>query len=165
MSYRHQLLQAYLNAGSLFPESLKCDNAIPFSKDIYNTLIQSAIDECPNLLEKTLQCSRGIEVYGTLYEADMYVLVTITAESDLVLTLGKILLILIDKEDGDIYHIVTLHDAELISELGIYVLRTTHGPTESTCIPHNTLLDFAPLSGYNYKGKIAVALKTQICDV
>lgn len=46
-------------------------------------------------------------MYGTLYEADMYVVVTVTAESDLVLKLGKILLIFIDKEDEDIYHIVT----------------------------------------------------------
>jgi len=88
---RHQMLQAFLSAGSLFPSQLAVDGAIDFCAELYCSKIQQAVASFSFTPVSTVSATKAT-YKGTHYKSGLFV---VLKETDDGFVFGKILLLLI----------------------------------------------------------------------
>lgn len=72
LAERHQLLQAYLNAGSPFPENVVAEKGMEFHVTDYNDDIRGSV-ACHNFQPGNTVACNEVTVKGTLYKKNMHV--------------------------------------------------------------------------------------------
>jgi len=151
LAERHQLLQAYLHAGSLFPPILQMGQPSKFDDQLYQIGIQRAVSLkglCP---EHTIE-TPSVTFKGTLYKRGMTVVVD---QNDTGYLFGKILLILIN--ESNVHFVVQQYQSVPVVDLGVYCLQS-NSEAQYTCLTIDKLADYYPLSVYNQFGLNLVAL-------
>jgi hypothetical protein len=140
---KHQLLQAYYSAGSLFGQNVQIPDSITMDGNLLRTDIVNAVDNCRTLGNDrdSLYYSDKVIVHGTSYQKGMVVLARFDDEG---LSVGTILLVVFS--DIDHPHLVLrLARAEFDSRLNVYELREN----SVICLqPVSALLDYYPLQAY-----------------
>ena len=148
LAERHQLLQAYLGAGSLFPPVLQVDNATPFVSSTYSDTIQEATSGFDFDLNETYE-SCSVTYKGSNYRKGLYV-VAYADQSKLVF--GRIVVILV--KDPHVYIVTENFLSVFLSDLGVYALNNKN-PTFA-CVNADSLCDYYPFAAYQFKGEVVL---------
>ncbi len=151
LAERHQLLQAYLHAGSLFPPTLQMGQPSKFDDQLYQIGIQRAVSLKGLHPEHTIE-TPSVTFKGTLYKRGMTVVVD---QNDTGYLFGKILLILIN--ESDVHFVVQQYQSVPVVDLGVYCLQSS-SEAQYQCLTVDKLADYYPLSGYTQFGLNLVAL-------
>ncbi|XP_070406925.1 uncharacterized protein [Nothobranchius furzeri] len=151
LAERHQLLQAYLSVGNLFPPLVQAEKGTCFHVEDYNDRIRASVASCPFQLQSAVACN-CVTVKGTDYRRGMYVLLQNTDDG---LFMGKIMLIIV--EHNLVIFVSEKHTFVKLCDTGVYcdqgVIQDKY-----VCIKHEDLLDYYPLSAYNVYDQSLIAL-------
>ena len=139
LAERHQLLQAYLQAGSLFPPTVQIQHADEFDGRLYNPDIQEAI-RMRGLNEGSV-VTPVITYKGTKYHKSMIVVVD---HNDMGYTFGKIVLILLNS--SQVYFVIEKHHSVPLMDLGVHCLLDSG--VSYMCVRLESLADYYPLPLY-----------------
>ncbi|PIK59648.1 Interferon-induced protein 44 [Apostichopus japonicus] len=150
LSERHQQLQAYNSAGSMFPEKNFIEKGEQLNPEIFSPEIRASL-QSKELQVDSATVSNKLKVYGTQYSAGLFVACKCT---DSVLQFGCILLTLLCNNDA--FLVVKLHNATLLEELGVYLLQPSN---DIDCLKVSELCDYYPLSAYPVQGRLLLPLK------
>jgi len=151
LAERHQLLQAYLHAGNLFPPTLQMGQPSTFDDKLYQIGIQRAVSLKGLRPEHTIE-TPSVTFKGTLYKRGMTVVVD---QNDTGYLLGKILLILVN--EATVHFVVQQYQSVPVVDLGVYCLQS-NSEAHYQCLTVEKLVDYYPLSVYNQFGLNLVAL-------
>lgn len=151
LAERHQLLQAYFNAGVLIPSDVQSDTGLRLDISIYSADIQDAISQDLFLSTDTV-VSHSTTVKGTTYKKGLYVLLTETEDG---LLTGKIVLILV-RNNCDVFFVISHHHASHLAHLHVYCICTEINAI--TLVNVNDLLDYYPLPVYSMQQMQVFAL-------
>ena len=139
LAERHQLLQAYLHAGNLFPPVLQVGQASEFDFQMYNPAIKEAVRG----VQKQFTMETISATYkGTVYRKGMAVILGCT---DSEYEVGKIALLLVSQ--GMLYFVCEKLRAVSALDLGIHIICKD---TECcyVCVSVDNLADYYPLPLY-----------------
>lgn len=141
LSERHQLLQAYLSAGELFPPDVVVEKVAEFYAGDYNHSIRESVSSYDFGPNNTL-IAHEATVKGTKYKKNMLVVIDESSEG---LVIGKIIVLLIHN-NSVVYFITEKCKALLLHDVGVY----TYTPLQGCycCVKHDDLLDYYPLPEY-----------------
>lgn len=139
LAERRQLLQAYLQAGSLFKPTPQVQQANEFDSHLYNPGIQDAV-KLRGICEDTL-VTPAVTYKGIKYLKSMVVVVE---DSDMGFSFGKIAFILLNS--SNVYFIIEKYESVPLADLGVYCLLDS-GITYA-CVSVEALADHYPLSLY-----------------
>lgn len=142
LAERHQLLQAYLHAGSLFPPLLQIGEATKFHDQLYHIAIQRAVSLKGLRPEDTFE-TPSVTFKGTLYQRGMAVVVN---QHDTGYKFGKIVLILTNQ--SCVHFVVEQHQSVHVLDLGVHCLQNSHN-AHYECVSVDSLADYYPLATYN----------------
>jgi hypothetical protein len=93
LSYKHQLLQAFYSAGSLFRKSVVADNSLPFHASLYAAEIQNVLLPYPQLNDATnTSICQSARVNGLEYRKSSFVV--IGYDTDQSIKCGEVLMLL-----------------------------------------------------------------------
>ena len=150
LSEKHQLLQAYLGAGSVFGVEVECpQHAIQFCKETYNAAIQDAVTSYPEIDHNSLVC-HAIIVRGTEYKEGQFVAIK---RVDGYLKFGKIVLIIVSTSVADEslcpFVVTQLYSSVYVKNLGLHKLEDEKS---ICCMKVSKLLDHQPLYCYKMCG-------------
>lgn len=146
LAERHQLLQAFLSAGSLFPPVIQVERGTEFYVSDYNESIKAATAAFDFTQNDTV-ATNEVTVKGTKYKKGMYV---VLGRDDDGLHMGGIQLILIHHNDS-VYFVVERQQAVELVHLGIHCLEVVEDPNYM-CVKQEDLLDYYPLVEYKLNG-------------
>lgn len=154
LSERHQLLQAYLSAGAVFPPPVVVERSTDFYVNDYNDKIKQSVAHLSVLPSDTVSAHK-VQVKGTLYKKNMSV---VLEKNDEGLVFGKIKLILITK--GTLVYFVTEKcQSVFLVDQGVHCLSNTENTTaQYFCIAQEELKDYYPLAEYSMLGLSVFAL-------
>ncbi|XP_052009949.1 uncharacterized protein LOC127662700 [Xyrauchen texanus] len=116
LAERHQLLQAYLHAGNVFPPVLQVGQADEFNAHMYNFAIQEAV-RLGNLTGSIMETAM-VTYKGTTYKKGMSVVLDV---SDGGYVLGKIALIIVCQEKVDF--VSERHQSVPVLDLGVHCVQ------------------------------------------
>ena len=153
LAERHQLLQAYLQAGCLFSPTLQMQQADEFDRHLYNHGIQEAV-MLRNIHETTVVTS-AVTYKGTKYQKNMVVAME---DSDMGYTFGKIALILTDS--SNVYFVLEKQQSVPLVDLGVQCLLESDS---YVCVSVENLADYYPLSLYRQFDVNLVPLHHSVC--
>ncbi len=147
---RHQLFQAYLSAGSLFPPHVVVEKGTEFCPSDYNDDIREAVSHL-NCQSSTL-ISHETKVKGTKYKKNMFLVLD---QIDDGIVFGKIKAILIQ---GDSVNFITeRYNSSTIIDQGLHCI--SEKPAKRLCcVSQENLLDYYPLPMYKLCGLSVLAL-------
>ena len=152
LAERHQILQAYYNAGSLFTDSLDLDAAIPFDQSLYNDDIQKATRDLN--LGGNAQILSKVKYRNVEYKKGMYLVIRYQNER---LLFGEIISVIIH-EETNIYFLVKLHQSKHILEMGVYeISQGSQLPID--CVSSHCILDYCPLPAYRQGNNLFISMK------
>ena len=141
---KHQLLQAYYSAGSLFGPVISLTCAMPFHFDIYSVENNKAVRSNPFLTNSTATEVADVAVVDSIkYEKGMFVVIRRELEN---LHVGSIKLILACNQA--IYFVTEPKCTSFDFDMGVYVIVTDDEPYQYQCIAITDLLDKKPLHSY-----------------
>ncbi len=143
LAERHQLLQAYFSAGTLFPPVVQVGRGDEFYAGDYNESIKAATLAFHFTHDSTVAANEVI-YKGTKYKKNMYVALKQDEEG---LHMGEIKLILIHCNDS-VYFVVRRQQAVELVDLGIHFLTETVQDSNYMCVKQENLLDYYPLAQY-----------------
>lgn len=146
LAKRHQLQQAFNNAGNLFPPLIDVSNAVEFHDEIYNEDIRKVILKY-GFSSKTTIASYNVVIKGITYKKGLYV---ILKQDDNKLQVGEIVIMFVHN-DIDLIFIVDTHEAVFQSHLGVYQINKNANYNMLTGISYHDLIDFYPLPCYKVK--------------
>lgn len=141
LAERHQLLQAFLSAGSLFPPDVVVDKGTEFFASDYNDNIQQSVAHLDLDPANTL-ITNDVTMKGTKYKSNMYVFI---GHNDDGLLVGKIKKIIVFK-NSVVFFICEIHQAVRLPSIDSY--HTSPVPSSYYCVKAEELLDFFPLPEY-----------------
>lgn len=144
LSERHQLLQAYLHAGNLFPSDIQVEKAVDYLPTEVDQRIRDCVADFEFSPGKTMIASQAT-VKGTKYKKNMLVL---TGESADGYTIGKIVALVIHNNNS-VYFVTEKCMAVPLHDIGVYTFRSLQG---YNCVNQEDLLDYYPLQQYTYSG-------------
>lgn len=135
---RHQLLQAYLNAGNLFPPAVGVEKAAEFFPTDYNHSIRNLASSFDFGPDNTL-IAHEATVKGTKYKNNVLVVINENSEG---LVMGKIIVVL----GSAVYFVIKKCKALFLHDTGVYSLT----PIQECycCVKHDDLADYYPLPEY-----------------
>lgn len=140
LAERHQLLQAFLGAGSLFPPDVVVERGTVFYSVDYNDEIRESVAHFDFHSENTVM-AHSVTVKGTCYKKNMVVAIERVDEG---VVFGKIKMILIHQESA--VHFITERCLSVrLPDQGVYCLESTK---KYLCISQDKLLDYSPLPQY-----------------
>lgn len=158
LATRHQLLQAYLASGFLFPNSVNVERIIDFDLEDYHRGIQEAAKSCD--LGSGVHAASTITYKGTTYKKGLLVILHSHEQG---FVFGKIKLVLINKNQ-EIFFITENYPSVYLVELGVYCLENQCAENRIfSCIPADSLLDYYPLPEYKIRGMSLVSLHHAPC--
>jgi len=142
LAERHQLLQAYLSAGCLFPPVIVVEKATAFFSSDYSDSIRESVANYDFGPENTL-IAHEATVKGTKYQKNMYVVLTKNEDG---LEVGKIKMILTHKNSA-VYFIAEKFKALCMHDVGVHCVT----PIKNCycCVNQEDLLDYYPLPQYS----------------
>uniref|UniRef100_A0A672HZP7 Uncharacterized protein n=1 Tax=Salarias fasciatus TaxID=181472 RepID=A0A672HZP7_SALFA len=126
----HQLLQAYLGAGYIFPPCLSVERGTDFYVQDFNVKIQESVAPFSFQPSNTFVAHEA-SVKGTVYKKNMCV---VLEKNDEGLVFGRIKLILIDSRTV-VYFVAEKFQSVFLVDQGIY------GLTDSTSYPLNRMVE------------------------
>lgn len=141
LAERHQLPQAYLTAGDLFPPTVVVEKAAAFFPNDYNNTIKQSVSSYDFGPENTL-IAHEATVKGTKYKKNMHVIID---ESSRGLMIGKIIVVLIHN-NSEVYYVTEKREALLLHDLGVYGFTPIQGCY--CCVKQDNLVDYYPLPEY-----------------
>lgn len=141
LAERHQLLQAYLNAGNLFPPAVGVKKAAEFFPTDYNHSIRESVSSFDFGPDNTF-IAHEATVKGTKYKKNMLVVINESSEG---LVMGKIIVVLIHNGSA-VYFVTKKCQALLLHDIGVYGLT----PIQECycCVKQDNLVDYYPLPEY-----------------
>ncbi len=151
LAERHQLLQAYLNAGSPFLENVMAERGTEFHVDDYNDDIRGSV-ACLNFQPGNTVASNEVTVKGTLYKKNMHV---VLQNNDEGIVFGKIQLILV-YDNSNVYFVTKKCQSFCLIDQGVHCLTTQD--KGYLCINQDSLLDYYPLPEYSLCGLSVIVL-------
>lgn len=157
LSEKHQLLQAYIETGSMF-EEISLDNSVPFHIHLFEAGIKTAVlkmlgEQAHSALFTVKLCFHGIE-----YRKDMFVVLQ-RIEKQLIFGKIKFILLL----NNNICFVLSVVESEFINQSNVYLL-IQNQKEKVECIPHENLLDFYPLQECQTVDGNLIVLKHAIVD-
>lgn len=156
LAERHQLLQAYLHSGNIFPSILQVGQANEFDAQMYNAAIQEAVRFRGLTKDNTIETST-VTYKGTLYKKGMSVVLDV---NDSGYVLGKIVLILV-KQDK-VYFVSDKHQSVPVLDLGVHCLQYDL-ETQYVCVCADSLADYYPLPVYRKFDLDLAVLHRSVC--
>lgn len=154
MAERHQLLQAHLQAGSLFTPRFEMQQANEFDSHLYNLGFQEAV-RLRGIHEATL-VTPAVTYKGTKYQKYMIV---VMEDSDMGYTFGKIALIL--NNSSDVYFGIEKYQSVPLVDLGVHCL--VDSGISYVCVSVEDLADYYPLSLYKIFDVNLVPFHHSVC--
>lgn len=151
LAERHQLLQAYLSAGNLFPPLIQVEKGTDFYVDDYNDKIRASVASCQFESQSAVACN-NVTVKGTDYRKGMFILL---GNSDEGLHMGKIMLVIV--AHNSVHFVSEKHTSVKLSDIGVYCDLGV-AQEDYVCIKHEDLLDYYPLPAYNVYDQMLIAL-------
>lgn len=153
LAERHQLLQAYLSAGDVFPPCVVVERGTDFFVNDYNDKIQESVAHLSFQPSNTV-AAHAVSIKGTNYKMNMCV---VQGKDDEGLVFGKIKLILI--QNNSVYFITEKLQSVCLVDQGVHCLKTNpEHTTQYFCIDQEELLDYYPLPEYSVLGLSLIAL-------
>jgi len=143
LAERHQLLQAYLLSGSLFPSEIQPTVENDFFPETYNTQIQECTRNL-NFSTGTTTVAQVVKYKGTVYKAGMCV--ALEAESEQSILFGLVKLILVH-ENQKVWIVAEKCLGNYLIDLGLYALELQGN---YVCKNIDALADYHPVQLYNY---------------
>jgi hypothetical protein len=145
---KHQLLQAFYSAGSLFGTVVNLSHSLPFHIDLYNDNVTDAVRKFPYLCNSTeTEVAETGVVHNITYEKGMFVFLKHDHEELLV---GQIKLILAYR-NNDVFFVVEPKQILQVFDMGLYVLAHDKSPAPFHCLPVAELRDMVPLHPYKFR--------------
>lgn len=141
LAERHQLLQAYLSAGNLFPPHIQVEKGTEFYVNDYNDRIRASVASYEFESQSAVACN-NVTVKGTVYRKGMFVLL---GNNDEELYVGKINLIIVLHDS--VHFVTEKHTFRKLRDMGIYC-ELGAAREDYVCIKHEDLLDYHPLPAY-----------------
>lgn len=160
LAERHQLLQAYIAAGSLFPPVIQVEKGTEFYPGDYNESIKVATAPF-SFTHDTTVATNAVTVRGTKYKKGMHV---VLGREDEGLHMGEIKLILSHRSDC-VYFVVGNQQAVELADLGINSLTEVVQESNYMCVKQEDLLDYYPLMGYKLNGTLVVIFHHSLPDI
>lgn len=159
-SERHQLMQSYLSQGSLFGESVKCEQALDFDVSHYSKQIQDAVAEV-SLSSKTTAVCHRLSFKGTEYQKGQFVVI---GENEPVVTFGKIVVLFLLRKFScnEAFAAVEICHAFRSPQFGLHCIQNTDDEPEVKCVKLDELLDYYPLTAYHLEDMLVVPLHHSI---
>lgn len=151
LAERHQLLQAYLNSGSIFPENVVAEKGTEFHASDYNDDIQGSV-ACFHFEPGNTLASNEVTVKGTLYKKNLHV---ILQNNDEGIVFGRIQLILVHN-NSSVYFVTLKCQSFCLVDQGVHCL--TSQDKGYLCINQDSLLDYYPLPKYSLCGLSVIVL-------
>lgn len=151
LAERHQLLLAFLSAGTFFPPDVLMEKGTQFFSGDYNDDIKEAVSHRSFESVNTL-IGYEVTVKGTKYKKSMLIVID---EDDEGIIVGKLRMVLIHK-DAVVYFVVEKYHAIRIPDMGVYCLKLMQ--KSYCCVDQDTLLDYYPLSEYTAHGTRVIIL-------
>lgn len=151
LAERHQLLQAYLGAGSMFPPVVQIQKGVEFYIDDYSDRIREAVASYNFDSQSTVACNE-ITVKGTLYRKGMFVLLE---KHDDELYAGRIILVVVVHES--VYFVAEKHTFAKLRDIGVYC-ELGVAQDDYLCVNQEHLLDYYPLPTYEVFDLLLIAL-------
>lgn len=148
---RHQLLQAYLSAGNLFPPAMQVEKGTEFYVNDYNDMIRASVASFNFESQSAVACN-SVTVKGTVYKKGMFILF---GNRDEELYFGKINLVIVLHES--VYFVTKKHTFVKLRDMGIYC-ELGVAQEDYVCIKHEDLLDYYPLPAYKVYGLLLIVL-------
>ncbi|XP_023815110.1 uncharacterized protein LOC111948035 [Oryzias latipes] len=154
LSERHQMLQAFLSAGSMSPPALQMRDGSPFYSELYSEQVKTAVLHF-GFTERNTKIPLDVMYNGITYRKGQFV---VTKYDDSV-EFGQLLLIFV-KDDSVVHFLMKMHVAEFLSSYNMYSIKNDTGRLECRLI--SELIDLWPLSSYVNNGYQIVPLKHSI---
>jgi len=151
LAKRHQLLQSFLSAGTLFPPSVVVEKGTEFIVGDYNDKIRQSVAHLHFDHLNTL-ISHDVTVKGTTYKSNMFVVV---GHNDDGLVVGKIKKAVIHNNSA-VYFITEVYQAVRQPEINAY--HTSPMQEAYYCVSQAELLDHYPLPEYSVWGMSLLTL-------
>lgn len=142
LAERHQLLQAYLSAGNIFPPVIVVEKATAFYPSDYIAGIRESVAKYDFGPDTTL-IAHEATVKGTKYRKNMCVVISKDEDG---LEVGKIMMILTYKNSA-VYFITEKCKALCMHDVGVYCVTPINN--SYYCINQEHLLDYYPLPQYS----------------
>ena len=154
LAVRHQLFQAYLGSGYLFPPTIQVDKGLEFHRSTYSRDIQIATAGITSSPEDTL-IAYDVIFKGTAYKKGMFVAVE---HNDRGFLFGRIELILVQNMAAIFFVMERCQSVPLV-ELGVHALLPEMSEEkDKSCIRAENLLDFYPLPAYKRHSLMVISL-------
>ncbi|KAL0150086.1 hypothetical protein M9458_054611, partial [Cirrhinus mrigala] len=141
LAERHQLLQAYLHSGSLFPSILQVGQANEFDEQMYNDAIKEAVRISGVTNQNTAETA-SVTYKGSTYKKGMAVVLNVNDRGH---ELGRVLLILVSQQQ--IYFVCEKSQSVPALDLGVHILQHDT-QTHYVCVNVENLADYYPLPIY-----------------
>ena len=155
LAEKHQLLQAYLSCGSLFPEAIIFVKSTSLRCSFLPEKVACALNASKILFNDTDNVVPCLTVYGTNYRNDMFVFIETNDEES---TVSRMELIIVIRE-MKIWFCVETFSATLVPHLGVYslsTLRVFRVVQLDACIDYYLLQGYSPSDGLVVVPKHAV---------
>lgn len=160
LSERHQLLQAYLSAGSLFPPVVQVSRGDGFYAGDYNNSIQASTAAF-NVIQGSTLAANEVIYKGTKYKKSMYIAIK---QDDDGLHMGEIKLILIQCNDS-VFFVVSRQKAVELVDKGVLLLTEIDKESNYICVKQEDLLDYYPLVQYKMNDLPVIIFHHSLSDL
>ena len=155
LAEKHQLLQAYLSAGVLFPPTVTLHKGVEFYVESRSEEIKRALVSFNFRPDNTL-VSYSVTVKGTNYKKGLYL---VLHRDDSGLVFGEIMEVLVQNEI-EVFFIVKAFQSVFQFGLNVHCLDKSG---EIECCKFDSLIDYYPLPGYEMKGQLYIPLHHAVC--
>lgn len=167
LAQKHQMLQAYYSAGSLFTEDAILEKCTELSLTLISSNMKQTLFSRGISIEQCV-CASVATFRGTTYREGQFVVLpsfsNAVTQTCTILTypvaFGKIKLIIQHKESEQLYFIVEEYSSVYTQDLH---LATVVASDRLQCISQSELHDYHPLSGYCLGQKVYISLHHSVC--
>jgi hypothetical protein len=156
MAEHHQLLQSYLNFGSLFPNEISTNNCLAFSSEYFSECITNATAMF-NFNESNAFYTSCLIFKGTTYKKDLYLLLNNDNNN---LNIGKIIMMIV--KENIVYAVTAIHHTISCPEVGL--ISIVKPSIAVQCFNIASILDYHPLPEYFDNGIHFLTLKHQFVN-
>lgn len=154
LSDRHQLLQAYLTAGSMGPQDVQMKDCFcSFCSELHTEEINNAVLQF-GFTEMNAKVTANVQCKGITYKRGQFL---VTGNEDFI-QFGELILVIV--KDSALHFLVRLHATEFLPHYHMFSVKNLSGRLQ--CLHINDLLDVWPLSSYIKDGHQVVPLKHSV---
>lgn len=148
------MFQAYVLVGPGNCQPLHVKNSCTFDAGLYSEKIKQAVSEF-DFSENNTIASIEVEYKGTIYKKGHF----LVSKNDETMEFGELLIVLV-KNDTEVYFVMTVHKADYHSEYHLFSVKKCCAML--LCLKISDLVDFYPLTSYVVSGHQVIPLKHSI---